>query len=64
MSAQNSKNKTLMRRIYEEMWNGGNPSLAAEIFAQPEGVQRFVNQFLLCFPDLQCTIVEMIGQGN
>ena len=27
MSDLTSKNKTLMRRIYEEMWNGSNPNL-------------------------------------
>jgi predicted ester cyclase len=64
MSDQNSKNKTLMRRIYEEMWNEGNPALAPEIFAQPQGVERFVSQFLLSFPDLQHTVVEMIEEGN
>jgi predicted ester cyclase len=64
MSDRNSQNKTLMRRIYEEMWNGGNPALAREIFAQPEGVQRFVSQFLLSFPDLQHTVIEMIEEGN
>jgi len=52
MSDRNSKNKTLMYRVYEEMGNGGNPAQAAEIFAQPEGVQRFVSKFLLSFPDL------------
>ena len=64
MSDRNSKNKILMRRIYEEMWNGGNPALAAEIFAQPEGVQSFVSQFLLSFPDLQHTVLDMVEEGN
>jgi len=59
-----SKNKALMRRIYEEMWNPGNPSIAAGIFAQPEGVQRFVRQFLLSFPDLQHIIEEMIAEDD
>ncbi|HKY54650.1 MAG TPA: ester cyclase [Anaerolineales bacterium] len=64
MSESISKNKTLMRRIYEEMWNAGNPAVAAEIFAQPEGVVRFVSQFLSSFPDLQHTIEEMIEEGD
>jgi predicted ester cyclase len=64
MSELASKNKALMRRIYEEMWNKANPALAAELFAQPEGVERFVSQFLLSFPDLQHTVEEMIAEGD
>ena len=64
MSDLTSKNKTLMRRIYEEMWNRGNPALAMEIFTQPEGVERFVSQFLRSFPDLQHTVEEMIEEGD
>ncbi len=64
MSDLTSRNKALMRRIYEEMWNRANPSIAAGIFAQPEGVERLVSQFLLSFPNLQHTIEEMIEEGN
>ena len=64
MSDLSSKNKILMRRIYEEMWNAKNPASAREIFARPEGVERFVSQFLFSFPDLQHTIEEMIEEGD
>ena len=64
MSEAISKNKALMRRIYEEMWNAGNPSFAVEIFERPEGVERFVSQFLVSFPDLQHTIEGMIEEGD
>jgi predicted ester cyclase len=64
MSDRTSKNKALMRQIYEEMWNKGNPALAAELFANPEGVERFVSQFLLSFPDLQHTVEVMIAEGD
>jgi predicted ester cyclase len=64
MSDVISKNKALMRRIYEDMWNRADPSIAAEIFAQPEGVERFEGQFLLAFPDLQHTIEEMIAEDD
>lgn len=64
MSDLTSKNKALMRRVYEELWNYGNPGLAAELFARPEGVERFVSQFLSSFPDLQHTIEEMISEGD
>ena len=64
MSDLMSKNKALMLRIYEEMWNKGEPASAVEIFNQPEGVERFVSQFLLSFPDLQHTVEEMIADGD
>ena len=64
MSDLTSKNKVLMRRIYEEMWNGAKPALAAELFARPEGVERFVSQFLTSFPDLQHTVEGMIAEGE
>ena len=64
MSDLSNKNKILMRRVYEEMWNGGKPTLAAELFTQPEGVEHFVSQFLRAFPDLQHTIEGMIAEGD
>lgn len=64
MSELTSRNKALMRRIYEEMWNRANPSIAAEIFAQPEGVELFVSEFLSSFPDLRHTIEEMIAEDD
>jgi len=64
MSGLTSRNKALMRRIYEEMWNRADPSIAAEIFAQPEGVELFVSEFLSSFPDLRHTIEEMIAEDD
>jgi steroid delta-isomerase-like uncharacterized protein len=64
MSESTDRNKALMRRIYEEMWNRKDPALAVEIFLQPEGVEKFVRQFLQSFPDLQHTVDEMIAEGD
>ncbi|HSL28103.1 MAG TPA: ester cyclase [Anaerolineales bacterium] len=64
MSDQISKNKALMRRIYEEMWNYARTAVASELFAQPEGVERFVSQFLVSFPDLQHTVEDMIAEDD
>lgn len=64
MFDETSKNKALMRRIYEEMWNQSKPVLAIEIFAQPDGVERFVSQFLLSFADLQHTVEYMIAEED
>lgn len=64
MSDLTDRNKDLMRRIYDEMWNRGDPGLAAEIFARAEGVERFVRQFLGSFPDLQHTVEEMVAEAD
>ena len=63
MSDLLSQNKALMGRIYEELWNKGNLALAAELFAQPGGVERFVSEFLQSFPDLQHTLETCIAEG-
>ncbi|HEY9526389.1 MAG TPA: ester cyclase [Anaerolineales bacterium] len=64
MSDLASKNKALMRRVYEEMWNRADPAAAAELFASPDGVERFVSQFLISFPDLQHTVEGMLAEGD
>ena len=64
MSDLATQNKALMRRVYEEMWNQGNPALAVELFTHPAGVERFVSQFLISFPDLQHTVEEMIVEND
>jgi steroid delta-isomerase-like uncharacterized protein len=64
MSDVVSTNKALMRRAYDEMWNKADPTLARELFARPEGVERFVSGFLESFPDLHHTVEEMIADGD
>jgi predicted ester cyclase len=58
------QNKTLVRRIYQEMWNQNDPGAARAIFAKPEGVERAVREFLSAFPDLQHTVEELIAEGD
>src|SRR5574339_961430 len=64
MSDQTMQNKALMRRLYDEMWNGSRAALASELFERPEGVEEFVRQFLASFPDLQHRVEEMIAEGD
>jgi predicted ester cyclase len=64
MTEMPDKNKALMRRIYEEMWNKGDLTIASQIFSRPEGVQRAVSEFLAAFPDLQHTVEEVIAEGD
>lgn len=64
MSDLLSQNKALMDRIYDEMWNKSDPARAAELFAQPTGVEHFVREFLRSFPDLQHRLETCIAEGN
>jgi len=64
MSELTDRNKAVMRRIYDEMWNESNPALAKELFLHPEGVEKFVSGFLQSFPDLQHTVIEIIAEGD
>ncbi len=64
MSNLESENKAVMVRVYEEMWNRKDLAIADEIFAHPEGVQRFVSEFLKAFPDLRHTVEELIAEGD
>jgi predicted ester cyclase len=59
-----AENKNLVRRIYEEMWNAHDPAAAGELFTRPEGVQRFVGEFLSAFPDLAHTVEGLIAEGD
>ena len=57
-------NKHLVLSVFEEMWNAHKPSAARTIFSQPEGVERFVTQFLAGFPDLHHMVEEIIAEGD
>ena len=64
MSDQTIQNKVLMRRVYNEMWNQARATMASELFERPEGVEKFVHQFLASFPDLQHSVEETIAEGD
>ncbi len=64
MLESKDQNKVVVRRIYEDMWNKGDDRVAGEIFVQPEGVKRFMREFLKAFPDLHHTVEELIAEGD
>jgi steroid delta-isomerase-like uncharacterized protein len=73
-------NKTLVRKIVEEMFNRGNLEVASEIFGVdfvdrgheqvadkkdgPEGFAQFVKTIRLALPDLRATIQNMVAEGD
>lgn len=64
MSEQMDRNKALMRRVYDEVWNQSRLEVASKLFERPAGVERFVSQFLRSFPDLKHTVEGMIVQDD
>jgi predicted ester cyclase len=64
MTELTHEHRVLIRGIYEDMWNKADPAAARRIFAQPDGVERFVGEFLAAFPDLKHTVEAIIVQQD
>lgn len=72
-------NKSVVRRLYEEVWNKRRLEVAGELIARSHAVQLFdaadsgvgpeayarnVTQFVRAFPDLKFTIVDMVAEKD
>lgn len=72
-------NKSIVRRMYEEVWNKRNLEAAKELIAPSHAVQLFdmadsgvgpeayarnVVQFVRAFPDLKFTVIDMVGENE
>ena len=73
-------NKTIARRLFDEVWNKGNLAVLNEIIAKdhvnsgpgtlpglptgPEGTKQLVTVYRNAFPDLRFTIDEQIAEGD
>ena|ERR1700687_3526044 len=70
-------NKSIVRRLYGEVWNGRRLEVVNEIISPshalhdnnaegsaigPEGYRRQVTRFLLAFPDLRFTIDDVVAE--
>jgi steroid delta-isomerase-like uncharacterized protein len=72
------KNKAVVRRVIEDLFNTGDLNIADEIFASDyqdhtpsnpdlsglENVKRWVNQWREAFPDTRNTVENRIAEGN
>ncbi len=76
MSAQN---KAIVRRLFEELWNKGDLSVADQLFSPnyahhdpstpdfgrgPESERKRATLYRTAFPDLQLTIEDIIAEGE
>jgi steroid delta-isomerase-like uncharacterized protein len=77
MSAED--HKALVRRFYDEVWNGGNVDVALEVFADDyvrhdlrptkaasggAGMAAIARAFRLAFPDLRMEIDVLLAEGD
>jgi hypothetical protein len=59
-------NKTIVRRLVDEVFNGGHLEVLDELYA-PElagGTRRWIAPFRDSFPDVHMEIVELIAEGD
>jgi steroid delta-isomerase-like uncharacterized protein len=78
-AASLERNKIVVRRALEELWNNGNLSIVDELYdagfvrqdpATPgfesglESVKRLATLYRTAFPDLRVTIEDMIVEGD
>jgi predicted ester cyclase len=76
-TTSSEKNKALMRRFIEEVWNQGNLDVADELFhpqatspsapqlpVGPAGVRAIANLFRSAFPDFHMTIEDLIAEAD
>jgi steroid delta-isomerase-like uncharacterized protein len=72
-------NKAIVRRLFEELWNKGNLSLADQLFTPnythhdssspdfghgPESERKRATLYRTAFPDLRLTIEDLIAEGD
>ena len=71
------QNVALFRRVAEELWNGNNPGLIPEIYAEDfvlhtpvgdftghDGYRWIYDSYLTAFPDLQFAIADGFGTAD
>jgi steroid delta-isomerase-like uncharacterized protein len=71
------QNKTVMRRVIEELWNKQNTAVIDELYAEsyvgrtPDGVlhgragaRQHFNTYITAFPDSHITVDDIIAEGD
>jgi steroid delta-isomerase-like uncharacterized protein len=73
------ENKSVSRRVAEEIFNGGNLDLADELYAPdyvlhdpmlledlygPEGLKQYAAMTLGAFPDARVTVEDQVAEGD
>src|SRR5439155_1206260 len=74
-----AENKSLARRAFDELWTKGNLTAIDQLYSEncvfhdlgnPEdirgrdGIKQFARMFRTAFPDLQCTMEDVLAEGD
>jgi steroid delta-isomerase-like uncharacterized protein len=74
-----AENKTLARRAMDELWTKGNLAAIDQLYSEScvfhdlgspedirgrEGLKQFARMFRTAFPDLQCTIEDLVAEAD
>jgi predicted ester cyclase len=59
-------NKATVRRLIEEVLNGGRLEVIDELYAPELAVaaRRWISPFRVSFPDVRMEVVELLGEGD
>ena len=59
-------NKAVVRRLVDEVFNGGHLELIDELYAAEiaPAAKRWITPFRASFPDVQMEILELIAEGD
>jgi steroid delta-isomerase-like uncharacterized protein len=78
-TTMSEQNKAVVRRLFEELWNKGNLSVADQLFSTnyahhdpstldfgrgPESERKRATLYRTAFPDLQLTIEDLLAEGE
>ena len=78
MDQRDEHNRAITRRLLEDLWSGGDPSIADEIFsdalvhhmappdidAGPDGQKEFLAQKRLSIPGMRTTIHDLLVEAD
>jgi predicted ester cyclase len=64
--SESERNKELVRRAVEEVFNGGRVESVDELYSTDAapGVKEWIAPFRAAFPDVHMEIIELIAEGD
>jgi predicted ester cyclase len=66
MASEQERNKAVVRRLVEEVLNGGQLDVIDELYAPDLAAEarNWIAPFLVSFPDTRMAIIDLIAEGD